>query len=398
MLSRASPPRLPSQQALHQPSQAAQLDRLMAQALHGWARPQALSGQRIGVALSGGADSSAVLLAAIRCWPTQVHAAHVHHGLQAAAADFETHCTALCARLQVPLTVLRVQAQHAMGESPEARARQARYAALAGWALQHNTAHVLLGHHADDQVESVLLALSRGAGVAGLAGMAAQFERGGARFARPLLRVPAQAIRDWLRVQGLGWVEDPSNQDPRFTRNRIRQLLPHVYAAFPAMRETAARSASLCAQAAELLDERADADLHHLHDLADLLGPRRLHDLADSKDLATRAGAAPTAANAIEPAPMHSATTTGIAPGTPAHAAAKNPSISGLQALSTMRQANAIRRWLRQTHHTTPSQAQLDALLVQLAACRTRGHRIALKVGSGFVVRVGAQLHWQPQP
>ena len=363
MLSRAptAPPRLHPHQPVPLPSRAVQLDRLMAAALNGWARAQAPCGQRIGVALSGGADSSAVLLAAVRCWPGRVHAVHVHHGLQAAAADFETHCTAVCARLQVPLTVLRVQAQHTVGESPEARARQARYAALANWATQQHVNCVLLGHHADDQVESVLLALSRGAGVAGLAGMGAQFERFGACFARPLLRVPAQAIRDWLRVQGLGWVEDPSNQDPRFTRNRIRQLLPDLYAAFPALRDTVARSASLCAQAAELMDERADDDLRDLHD-----------SVTAHND---GASAAPS----------------------PHIMAANGPAIHALQALSTSRQANAIRRWLKQTHHTTPSQAQLDALLAQLAACRTRGHRIALKVGSGFVLRVGARLHWLTQ-
>ena len=309
-------------------------------------------GQPIGVALSGGADSSALLLLASQQWPGQVRAVHVHHGLQAAADDFAQHCAQLCARLAVPLAVLRVPTRHAPGDSPEAAARHARYAALAAWAqggepvgqatgTRPSMACVLLGQHADDQLETLLLALSRGAGVAGLAGMAPRFERHGAQFARPLLAVSAAEIRDWLRVQGLGWIDDPTNADPRYTRNRIRQLLPALLAAFPALRDTAARSASLCAQASALLDERADEDLQRL---------------------CGELGA--------------------------------GPSISGLQGLRQERQANAIRRWLALAHGTTPSQAQLNALLLQLAACRTRGHRIALKVGRGTLTRAGDVLAW----
>ena len=328
--------------------QAAALQRQLTRAMADCAARLALpAGQHIGVALSGGADSTALLLLASQQWPGRVRAAHVHHGLQAAADDFAQHCAQLCARLAVPLDVLRVQAQHAPGDSPEAAARHARYTALAAWAQsgsgdgQVGIAQVLLGQHADDQLETLLLALSRGAGVAGLAGMAAQFERGGAAFARPLLAVSAADIRDWLRVQGLGWIDDPTNADPRYTRNRIRQLLPVLLAAFPALRETAARSASLCAQASQLLDERADEDLQTL-----------------------------------------------------CAEAASGPSIAGLQGLGPERQANAIRRWLALAHGTTPSQAQLNALLTQLAACRTRGHRIALKIGRGTLTRAGNALSW----
>ena len=334
--------------------QAAALQRQLTRAMaDGAAQLTVPTGQHIGVALSGGADSTALLLLASQQWPGRVRAAHVHHGLQAAADDFAQHCAQLCARLAVPLDVLRVQARHAPGDSPEAAARHARYAALAAWAQSSNgqgqgqgqgqvsVAHVLLGQHADDQLETMLLALSRGAGVAGLASMAAQFKRGGAAFARPLLAVSAADIRDWLRVQGLGWIEDPTNTDPRYTRNRIRQLLPALLAAFPALRDTAARSASLCAQASHLLDERADDDL---------------------QVLCTEPGS--------------------------------GPSIAGLQSLSPERQANAIRRWLALAHGSTPSQAQLNALLTQLAACRTRGHRIALKIGRGSLTRAGHVLNW----
>ncbi|HEY9208889.1 MAG TPA: tRNA lysidine(34) synthetase TilS, partial [Acidovorax sp.] len=136
----------------------------------------------LAVGLSGGADSTALLLACAQKWPGQVQAIHVHHGLQAAADDFEQHCRALCKRLQVPLTVQRIDARHAPGESPEDAARRERYKAfeaVAHASKSQNAIHsIALAQHADDQAETLLLALSRGAGVAGLAAMPADWERG----------------------------------------------------------------------------------------------------------------------------------------------------------------------------------------------------------------------------
>ena len=296
----------------------------------------------LAVALSGGADSTALLLASAGRWPGQVHAIHVHHGLQAAADGFQAHCEALCARVQVPLTVCRVDARHAPGQSPEDAARQSRYAALADAALHawpgQPMAAIALAQHADDQVETLLLALSRGAGVAGLAAMPAQWQRLGLTWLRPLLQVEGAALRQWLAAQQQQWIEDPSNADLRFTRNRIRaRILPQLQAAFPQFRETFARSSRHCAQAAELLQEVAQTDL--------------------------------------------------VAVGNP-------PGIAALQALSAARQANVLRHWLRVAHATTPATAQLDELLRQVAACTTRGHQIRLKLGRGFVVRTGALLGW----
>ena len=296
----------------------------------------------LAVALSGGADSTALLLACAQKWPGQVQAIHVHHGLQAAADDFERHCKALCERLQVPLTVRRVDARHAPGESPEDAARQARYKAFEAVAQSCQALgaihSIALAQHADDQVETLLLALSRGAGVAGLAAMPAYWERGGICWHRPLLRVAGAQVRDWLRAQGQNWVEDPSNTDERFTRNRIRaQLLPALEAAFPAFRDTFARAAGHAAQASALLLEMAQQDL--------------------------------------------------LLVGSP-------PQLAPLRALSRARQANLLRHWLRGAHATTPTTAQLQELLGQLAACSTRGHRIHIKVGRGFVVRSGPQLGW----
>ena len=294
------------------------------------------------VGLSGGADSTALLLACARKWPGQVQAIHVHHGLQAAADGFEEHCAALCQSLNVPLWVKRLDARHTPGQSPEDAARQARYKAFEAVAIaskaQAAIKSIAIAQHADDQVETLLLALSRGAGIAGLAAMPARWERAGVVWHRPLLQVAGADIRSWLRLQGQPWVEDPTNTDQRYTRNRIRaQLLPALEAAFPAFRDTFARSASNAAQAAELMDELAQQDL-------------------------LRVGAP--------------------------------PHITVLQGLSRARQANVLRHWLRVAYATTPSAAQLGELLNQLAACTTRGHRIHIKVGRGFVVRSGPQLGW----
>ena len=196
------------------------------------------------VALSGGADSSAMLVACAQRWPGQVRAVHIHHGLQAAADTFAQHSEALCARWQVPLVVHHVQAQHASGESPEEAARNARYAGITEVLQQHwggGLRHVVLAQHADDQAETVLLAVSRGAGLPGLAAMPATRIRGGVHWHRPWLSLPGAWVRPWLQAQGETWCEDPTNQDTRFTRNRIRaELLPVWEQLFPSYRQTLA--------------------------------------------------------------------------------------------------------------------------------------------------------------
>jgi tRNA(Ile)-lysidine synthase len=303
---------------------------------------QALAGFSPGlpfaVALSGGADSTALLLACARRWPGQVRAVHIHHGLQAAANGFEAHCQALCLALRVPLAVRQVQAGHAPGQSPEDAARQARYAALAQVVQTEwpEVRDVALAQHADDQIETLLLALSRGAGLPGLASMPAHWHRQGLAWHRPWLTLPGAALREWLQSQGQIWVEDPSNTDEKFTRNRIRaRVLPALAEALPAFRETFARSAAHAAQAQEVLNEVAEQDLAQV--------------------------------------------------GVP-------PRIQALQQLSRARQALVLRHWLRQHHATTPSTAQLHELLNQVVACTTRGHRLHLKVGQGFVERDGVGL------
>ena len=154
------------------------------------------------VALSGGADSTALLIASALRWPDKTHAIHVHHGLQDAADGFAKHCETLCLQLNVPLVVVRVQAAHASGESPEDAARQARYQAFSQ-ALQSNwggaVQHIALGQHADDQVETLLLALSRGAGLPGLASMPEVVTRQGVTYHRPWLNVASASLRQALK-------------------------------------------------------------------------------------------------------------------------------------------------------------------------------------------------------
>ena len=292
----------------------------------------------VAVAYSAGADSTALLHAAAARWPGSVVALHVHHGLQTAADQFEAVARATCGELGVPLHCARRDARHRAGQSPEDAARQHRYAALAELARAAGATTVLLAQHADDQAETVLLALSRGAGLPGLAAMPERFERHGVVFGRPLLDLPSADLRAWLQAGGHAFVDDPSNADTRFTRNRIRaQLMPAWDTCFPGFRPMLARSARHAAQAQGLLDELA------------------LIDLA----------------------------TTGMP-----------PAIQALQVLSTERQGNALRHWLRAQHGVAPSELQLRELLAQVADCRTRGHRIDIKVADGAVRREGALLRF----
>lgn len=308
-------------------------------ALADWSERHLPSPQCVAVAYSAGADSTALLLAAHDRWPGRVVALHVHHGLQSAADAFEALAQDSCDRHGIRLQVSRVDARALVGQSPEDAARRARYRALAEAAHSLAADAVLLGQHADDQVETVLLALSRGAGLPGLAGMPERFERHGVVFGRPLLQLSAQTLRAWLQAEGHAFVDDPSNGDQRYTRNRIRAVLtPAWQACFSDYRDALARSARHAAQAQGLLDELAAADL------------------------------------AITGEP---------------------PLIAALQTLSRNRQANALRLWLRRCTGGAPSERQLLELLDQVDACRTLGHALQIKVVAGTVRRDGDRLRYE---
>ena len=178
------------------------------------------------MAVSGGADSMALALLAAGWAAAQggsVVALIVDHGLRAGSAD-EAALTAQ--RLQafgiqseiIPLTGL------AVGSRLAERARAARYAALAQWCGRAGVLHVLLGHHAADQAETVIMRMLAGSDADGLAGMAAMTMRNEVQLLRPLLGISPGDLRDYLRGRGAAWVEDPSNQDPRFQRARLRAL------------------------------------------------------------------------------------------------------------------------------------------------------------------------------
>ena len=218
----------------------------------------------LAVAASGGADSAALLhacAALARAEPRyRVRALHVNHGLQPAAAGLEAAARAAAAAAGLDVTVLEVAVAAADPAGLEAAARAARYAALFG-ALAPAEA-LLTAHHREDQAETLLLQLVRGAGLRGLAAMPAGVLRGSHALLRPLLEVPRAALLDYAREHGLTWFEDPMNADPRYDRAWLRSgLWPTLVARWPAAPLTLARAAAHLAEAQALLDEHAAEDL-----------------------------------------------------------------------------------------------------------------------------------------
>ena len=215
------------------------------------------------VALSGGLDST-VLLAALATeaghLPMALRAVHVDHGLHPDSGDWSRRCVALAGTLGTSCDVVRVDARPAAGQSPEAAAREARYAALG---RQLRPGEVLLtAHHADDQLETVLLQWLRGGGLAAVAGMRPLSTFAAGWLARPLLGWTRAELRDWAQGERLEWLEDPSNADPRFDRNYLRlEVLPALRARWPAAARTAGRVAAQAADALDLEAEVAAAGL-----------------------------------------------------------------------------------------------------------------------------------------
>ncbi|VXC69987.1 tRNA(Ile)-lysidine synthetase [Pseudomonas sp. 8Z] len=214
------------------------------------------------VAFSGGLDST-VLLHLLAQWARHealppLHALHIHHGLQTVAESWPAHCAAVCQGLDIELDVVRVQV--GSGASLEQAARQARYAALAEW-LQVGDV-LLSAQHRDDQAETVLFRLLRGAGVRGLAGMPVNRTLGKGRLLRPLLGCSRAELQAYAQQHELSWIEDPSNQDERFRRNFLRrQILPLLAQHWPQASANLARSAAHLSEAQQLLDELAEVDL-----------------------------------------------------------------------------------------------------------------------------------------
>lgn len=214
------------------------------------------------VALSGGLDSTVLLHLLTRLSRQHplppLRAIHIHHGLQAAADGWPVHCQKLCDELGVDLQIIHVTV--APGASLEQAARDARYAAFAQTLRPGEV--LLTGQHREDQAETLLFRLLRGAGVRGLAAMPAQRVLGQGRLVRPLLDVSRTALEGYAESQHLAWVEDPSNVDTQYSRNYLRHaVFPLLRQRWPHAAQNLARAAEHLSEAQGLLDELAVADL-----------------------------------------------------------------------------------------------------------------------------------------
>ncbi|MGY2289022.1 tRNA lysidine(34) synthetase TilS [Pseudomonas sp. SDO528_S397] len=211
------------------------------------------------VAFSGGLDSTVLLHLLATCDNLPpLHAVHVHHGLQTAADAWPAHCQAVCDGLAVPLQIIEVQVQS--GASLERAARDARYQAFAQ--VTGPGALLLTAQHRDDQAETLLFRLLRGAGVRGLAAMPLHRPLARGTLVRPLLGVSRAELEAYARNQQLEWIEDPSNTDARFSRNYLRRhVFPTLNARWPQAAHQMARSAEHLSEAQGLLDELAQMDL-----------------------------------------------------------------------------------------------------------------------------------------
>lgn len=297
---------------------------------------------RLCLALSGGLDSIALLELLVQ-WRSrqrasrrvELRAIHIDHQLRPASNSWAKHCRAVAREAGIVCTVVKATVPKRRGESLEAAAREVRYAALAA-RLRPNE-WLVTAHHLDDQLETLLLQLMRGAGVAGLAGMA-ESTREPLPLWRPLLEVSRAELSQWLQARGGRWVEDDSNLDERFDRNYLRhRIVPLLQARWPAASKTAARSAAHLGEARELLQALAEID----------------------------------AAQVIEDGVVQ---------------------IAALQALDVARQRNLLRHWIASQGLTMPDAVHLERIRVELPAARVDAQPIVRWEG-GEVRRFRQRLH-----
>lgn len=236
------------------------------------------------VGFSGGLDSTALLAALIAARPSQpIIAIHVNHGLNPAADEWQARCQAFCERHDVVFIAEQVKVQVA-GKGIEDAARQTRYRAL----MSHmRTGDVLLlGHHQDDQAETLLFRLLRGTGPRGLAAMARERPFGPGRLLRPLLHVSREALEEFARQANLAWVEDPSNRDASLDRNYLRhRVMPLLRERWPGFEARWLATTAACAEAEQLNRDLAKLDLTACEEREERLGwslaRGRLASLAD---------------------------------------------------------------------------------------------------------------------
>lgn len=302
-----------------------------------------LSGTRIIAGLSGGVDSVVLLHTLVKLAPRlrlSLAAVHVHHGLSAHADRWTAFCVELCRDLGVPLIEARVKVDRRSGLGTEGAAREARYSVF-----RRQTADAIaLAHHLDDQAETLLLQLLRGAGVRGLSAMPAArvLDRvTGLRLVRPLLAVTRAQILAYAAQARLSWVEDDSNSNPAYDRNFLRtQILPLLLARFPGAAATLARTARNLSDTAQLVDDLARSD-----------------------------GEGAVLANGL--------------------------AVSALQALSTARALNLLRWFLDQQGLSPPSRDHAAEALRQVLAAR-RDAKLQVKLGAAILRRYRGRLYVEP--
>lgn len=305
---------------------------------------QRLAGeQQLLVAFSGGLDSTVLLhqLTLLRQQrpELQLRAIHVHHGLSPYADSWAEHCQSVCAAWQVALEIVKISVD-GRDSGIEGAAREGRYRALRA-SLRPGEA-LVTAQHLDDQCETLLLALKRGSGPAGLAAMPVSLMLGEHRLLRPLLSCQRTELENWAEEYQLRWIEDESNQDTRYDRNFLRQrVLPLLNARWPHFAAAAARSATLCGEQEQLLDELL------AESLATLIQP----------DGALR--------------------------------------INGFAELSEARRAALLRRWIAHCGGKMPSRDAINRLFQEVIAAREDAAP-RLQLGEHEIRRYRQALYWLP--
>ncbi len=296
------------------------------------------------VAFSGGLDSTVLLHQVVTLRDTlqpdlHIRAMHIHHGLSPRADSWVEHCRALCEKWSVPFEVAYVRLPPG-GQGIEGEARAARYQALSDSLLAGEV--LLTAQHLDDQCETFLLALKRGSGPAGLASMPEILPFGDTSLLRPLLATSRAQLEEWAGVHRLSWIEDESNQDDKYDRNFLRlRVVPLLQQRWPHFSRSVARSADLCGEQEQLLDELLAEQLDNL-----MSSEGALH---------------------IEPMLM----------------------------MSEARRFALLRRWLSWHRAAMPSRASLQRLWQEVALSREDANP-RLRLGEHDIRRFQGELYWVP--